>query len=115
MCLRLLFAETVKDLIRFLKREDETCDIRRQLGHAQILQNDLIPIIKTFKDDRILWETVIRFVILLVYTAAEPVLLFCNLLMLQLIHCTLKTRTESVVILGRLRCGSRVAPVGHVM
>ena len=55
-----VFLETVKDLIRFLKREDESCDIRRQLGHAQILQNDLIPILKTYKDDRILWETVIR-------------------------------------------------------
>ena len=55
-----MFVETVKDLIRFLKREDESCDIRRQLGHAQILQNDLIPILKTYKDDRILWETVIR-------------------------------------------------------
>ena len=55
-----VFVETVKDLIRFLKREDESCDIRRQLGHAQILQNDLIPILKTYKDDRILWETVIR-------------------------------------------------------
>ena len=55
-----VFVETVKDLIRFLKREDESCDIRRQLGHAQILQNDLIPILKTYKDDRILWETITR-------------------------------------------------------
>lgn len=53
--------ETVKDLIRFLKREDESCDIRRQLGAAQILQNDLLPIIKQYSDDRVLWETVIRY------------------------------------------------------
>ena len=50
----------MKDLIRFLKREDETCDIRRQLGHAQILQNDLIHVIKQYKEDTVLWETVIR-------------------------------------------------------
>ncbi|XP_046584148.1 LOW QUALITY PROTEIN: protein timeless homolog [Haliotis rubra] len=52
--------ETVKDLIRFLKREDETCDIRRQLGHAQILQTDLIPILKHYKDEATLFETVLR-------------------------------------------------------
>ncbi|XP_067687307.1 protein timeless homolog [Haliotis asinina] len=52
--------ETVKDLIRFLKREDETCDIRRQLGHAQILQTDLIPILKHYKDETTLFETVLR-------------------------------------------------------
>ncbi|KAH0629176.1 hypothetical protein JD844_011046 [Phrynosoma platyrhinos] len=37
--------ESVKDLIRYLRHEDETRDIRQQLGAAQILQNDLIPII----------------------------------------------------------------------
>ena len=59
-CFFQCFLETVKDLIRFLKREDETCDIRRQLGHAQILQNDLIHVIKQYKEDTVLWETVIR-------------------------------------------------------
>jgi len=57
------FAETVKDLIRFLKREDDTCDIRRQLGHAQILQNDLLPLIKQYHTDRTLFETLIRYII----------------------------------------------------
>ncbi|XP_071101341.1 protein timeless homolog [Haliotis cracherodii] len=52
--------ETVKDLIRFLKREDDTCDIRRQLGHAQILQKDLIPILKHYQDEATLFETVLR-------------------------------------------------------
>lgn len=55
------FSETVKDLIRFLKREDETCDIRQQLGQAQILQNDLIPLVKHYKKDRALQECVIRY------------------------------------------------------
>ncbi|XP_021358144.1 protein timeless homolog [Mizuhopecten yessoensis] len=52
--------ETVKDLIRFLKREDETCDIRRQLGHAQIVQNDLLPLVKQHHNERQLFETLIR-------------------------------------------------------
>lgn len=67
--------ETVKDLIRFLKREDESCDIRRQLGAAQILQNDLLPIIKQYSDDRVLWETVIR---LMVNLTQPAVLCFQN-------------------------------------
>ncbi len=51
----------MKDLIRFLKRESDACDIRRQLGHAQILQNDLVPILREYVEDRMLWETVIRY------------------------------------------------------
>ncbi len=54
-------SESVKDLIRFLKREDETCAIRQQLGGAQILQNDLLPILKNYKDNAILWETTVRY------------------------------------------------------
>ena len=56
-----LHTETVKDLIRFLKREDDTCDIRRELGESQIVQNDLIPIIKQYPEDKALFDTVIRF------------------------------------------------------
>nr|XP_054752328.1 protein timeless homolog [Lytechinus pictus] len=55
--------ETIKDLIRFLKREDETCSIRRQLGHAQILQNDLIPLTKQFSKEEELFETTIRLLV----------------------------------------------------
>ena len=53
-------AETVKELIRFLRREDDTCDIRRQLGHAQILQKDLLPLVKQHHKDKPLFDTVIR-------------------------------------------------------
>ncbi|ESP02893.1 hypothetical protein LOTGIDRAFT_230391 [Lottia gigantea] len=55
--------ETVKDLIRFLKREDDTCDIRRQLGHAGIVQNDLLQLIKYYKDDAVLFDTVLRLLV----------------------------------------------------
>lgn len=59
ICL-ILSSETVKDLIRFLKRDDETCDIRRQLGEACILQKDIVPILKQYYSDRVLLEAVIR-------------------------------------------------------
>uniref|UniRef100_A0A0L8FYM3 Timeless N-terminal domain-containing protein n=1 Tax=Octopus bimaculoides TaxID=37653 RepID=A0A0L8FYM3_OCTBM len=52
--------ESVKDLIRCLRRDDDTCCIRRQLGQAEIVQSDLLPLIKEYKSDRSLFETVIR-------------------------------------------------------
>ena len=33
------FAESLKDLVRFLRRDDTTCEIRRQLGYSEVLQN----------------------------------------------------------------------------
>ncbi|XP_038077743.1 protein timeless homolog isoform X2 [Patiria miniata] len=65
--------ETLKDLIRFLRREDETCDIRRQLGNAQILQNDLLYITKQYNKDTELFETCIR---LLVNLTQSPEICF---------------------------------------
>ena len=32
----------LKDLIRFLRRDDATCEIRRQLGRAQTVEKVLI-------------------------------------------------------------------------
>jgi len=52
--------ETTKDLIRFLRRDNDSCDTRRQLGDAEIVSKDLIPILKQYSDDRILFDTVIR-------------------------------------------------------
>lgn len=52
--------ESVKDLIRYLRHEDETRDIRQQLGAAQILQNDLIPVIIQYPQDKQLFDAVIR-------------------------------------------------------
>ncbi|XP_033625344.1 protein timeless homolog [Asterias rubens] len=65
--------ETLKDLIRFLRREDETCDIRRQLGNSQILQNDLLYIAKQYHKDTELFETCIR---LLVNLTQSPEICF---------------------------------------
>ena len=35
----LFFPESLKDLVRFLRRDDTTCEIRRQLGYSEVLQN----------------------------------------------------------------------------
>ncbi|KAL5009791.1 hypothetical protein ScPMuIL_012096 [Solemya velum] len=69
--------ETVKDLIRFLKREDDTFDVRRELGHAQILQNDLLPILHTYHKERNLFEAVVR---LLVNLTQPAILCFRNVI-----------------------------------
>ncbi|KAJ7317842.1 hypothetical protein JRQ81_004004, partial [Phrynocephalus forsythii] len=55
--------ESVKDLIRYLRHEDETRDIRQQLGAAQILQNDLIPIIIQYPQEKQLFDAVIRLMV----------------------------------------------------
>ena len=54
--------DCVKDLIKSLRRENETCDIRRFLGLAQVLQEDLIPLITQYGlDDDELFEVTIRY------------------------------------------------------
>ncbi|XP_020640470.3 protein timeless homolog [Pogona vitticeps] len=55
--------ESVKDLIRYLRHEDETRDIRQQLGAAQILQNDLIPIVIQYPQEKQLFDAVIRLMV----------------------------------------------------
>ncbi|XP_075757982.1 protein timeless homolog isoform X2 [Pelodiscus sinensis] len=63
--------ESVKDLIRYLRYEDETRDVRQQLGAAQILQNDLLPIITQYPQDKLLFDAVIR----LMVNLTQPALL----------------------------------------
>lgn len=56
----LFIIESVKDLIRYLRHEDDTRDIRQQLGAGQILQNDLLPIITQHTQDKPLFDACIR-------------------------------------------------------
>ncbi|KAM8977533.1 protein timeless homolog [Pelodytes ibericus] len=63
--------ESVKDLIRYLRHEDDSRDIRQQLGAAQILQNDLVPLIIQHHNDKQLFEAVIR----LLVNLTQPALL----------------------------------------
>ncbi|XP_075055621.1 protein timeless homolog [Mixophyes fleayi] len=63
--------ESVKDLIRYLRYEDETRDIRQQLGAAQILQNDLMHLVIQHHSDMQLFDAVIR----LMVNLTQPALL----------------------------------------
>lgn len=53
--------ESVKDLIRYLRHEDDTRDVRQQLGDSQIVQNDLLPIIVQYRQDKTLFDACIRY------------------------------------------------------
>ncbi|KPP74065.1 protein timeless-like, partial [Scleropages formosus] len=73
-CLDNIYAshtESVKDLIRYLRHEDDTRDIRQQLGAGQILQNDLLPIITQYNQDKPLFDACIR----LMVNLTQPALL----------------------------------------
>uniref|UniRef100_A0A7M4EFC7 Timeless circadian regulator n=1 Tax=Crocodylus porosus TaxID=8502 RepID=A0A7M4EFC7_CROPO len=63
--------ESVKDLIRFLRHEDETREVRQQLGDAQILQNDLLPLLVQHASDAQLFDAIIR----LLVNLTQPALL----------------------------------------
>ncbi|XP_077769519.1 protein timeless homolog isoform X1 [Canis aureus] len=63
--------ESVKDLIRYLRHEDDTRDVRQQLGAAQILQSDLLPILTQHRQDKPLFDAVIR----LMVNLTQPALL----------------------------------------
>lgn len=52
--------ESVKDLIRYLRHEDDTRDVRQQLGAAQIVQNDLLPIVVQHSQDKPLFDASVR-------------------------------------------------------
>ncbi|XP_041837183.1 protein timeless homolog isoform X2 [Melanotaenia boesemani] len=55
--------ESVKDLIRYLRYEDDTRDVRQQLGDSQIVQNDLLPIIIQYRQDKSLFDACIRLMV----------------------------------------------------
>lgn len=55
------FVETVKDLIRYLRRDDDDHQIRRHLGNAKVLQTDLIPIMIHHSDKEDLFDVVLRY------------------------------------------------------
>jgi len=54
-------AESVKELIRYLRHEDDTRDVRQQLGDSQIIQNDLLPIIVQYRQEKALFDACIRY------------------------------------------------------
>jgi len=71
----------VKDLIKSLRRENDTCDIRRFLGTAQVLQNDLIPLaIHYCLHDDELFDVTIRYVDEPTSTYSAKIVLWCLVL-----------------------------------
>ncbi|XP_065170446.1 protein timeless homolog isoform X2 [Atheta coriaria] len=66
--------ESVKDLIRYLKRDDESHDIRRQLGETKVVQTDLLPLLKNYWEQTDLFDVLIR----LLVNLTTPALMLWN-------------------------------------
>lgn len=66
--------ETVKDLIRYLRRDDESHDIRRQLGESKVLQTDLLPLLKSYWEESDLFDVLLR----LIVNLTSPALILWN-------------------------------------
>lgn len=66
--------ETLKDLIRYLRRDDENFDVRRQLGETKVLQTDLLPLLKTYWEEQDLFDVLLR----LLVNLTTPALILWN-------------------------------------
>jgi len=55
--------ETIKDLIRYLRRDDENHEIRRYIGESKILQADLLPILKDYWEKADLFDVILRLLV----------------------------------------------------
>ncbi|KAJ8921929.1 hypothetical protein NQ315_008563 [Exocentrus adspersus] len=66
--------ETVKDLIRFLRRDDDSYDVRRQLGDTKVLQTDLLPLLKSYWEETDLFDVLLR----LIVNLTTPALILWN-------------------------------------
>ncbi|XP_056642812.1 protein timeless homolog [Diorhabda sublineata] len=65
--------ETVKDIIRYLRRDDELHSIRRQLGDTKVLITDLLPLLKHYHEENDLFDVLLR---LIMNLTTPPLLLF---------------------------------------
>ncbi|XP_011874597.1 PREDICTED: protein timeless homolog isoform X1 [Vollenhovia emeryi] len=61
--------DVVKDLIRYLKRDDDTHTIRRFLGQTRLLQTDLVKILIHHVEKTELWDVLLRLLINLTSSA----------------------------------------------
>lgn len=61
-------------MIRFLRRDDETLGIRRELGQMKLVQTNLIPILCDYHSDDILFDVTLR----LLVNLTNPTLLLFN-------------------------------------
>ncbi|KAK7070397.1 hypothetical protein SK128_017324 [Halocaridina rubra] len=65
--------ETTKDLVRYLRKDDDSHEIRRALGDTRVVQTDLIPIVRDHSRDSELFDVTLR---LLVNLTNPALLLF---------------------------------------
>lgn len=70
----LCFAEAVRDLIKFLRRDGDDHEIRRFLGAANIVETDLLPILVKYSDRLELFDLIVR----LLVNLTTPALLIYN-------------------------------------
>ncbi|KAK3876876.1 hypothetical protein Pcinc_018372 [Petrolisthes cinctipes] len=63
--------ETTKDLVRYLRRDDESHEVRRALGDTRVLQTDLLPLVRDYSNDTEQFDVTIR----LLVNLTNPVLL----------------------------------------
>ncbi|XP_071645976.1 protein timeless homolog [Temnothorax longispinosus] len=61
--------DVIKDLIRYLKRDDDTHTIRRFLGQTRLLQTDLVKILVHHVENIELWDVLLRLLINLTSSA----------------------------------------------
>ena len=55
--------ETVKDLIRHLRRDNAEFTIRRWLGETNVLQTDLLPMLKDHGSDSHTFDVILRYIL----------------------------------------------------
>lgn len=55
--------DVIKDLIKYLRRDDESHTVRQFLGQTKVLQTDLIKIFVDHYDKLELWDVLLRQVI----------------------------------------------------
>lgn len=55
--------DVIKDLIRYLKRDNDTHVIRRFLGQTRLLQTDLVKILIHHVENIELWDVLLRYVL----------------------------------------------------
>ena len=56
-----LFIETLRDLIRYLRTDSNMYIARRLIGDRNVVENDLIPLLKSKKQDEQMFDIILRF------------------------------------------------------
>lgn len=66
--------ETLKDLIRYLRRDEDTRDVRRHLGDTNVLVTDLLPLFKSYWEQDEFFDVLLR----LLVNLTTPALILWN-------------------------------------